>query len=228
SISQENEQQIRFAKNGDALYANHESLPLWEISRELCVDYELLVAYNYVLLPREPDSWFDIKIPPAEDELGWMPGQSVVIPDHVRLPNGQQIYFEATSPSAFRWPVDSEQTVITQFYRPGHIGVDIALLNGNSVRAIGNGRVDRVFRDHHVYGNMIIIDHGNDIYAHYAHLSSAAVNAETLVQKGQVIGNVGTSGRSSGPHLHLEMRESFGPIDPCLYFEECETSIFHN
>lgn len=218
---------ITTTKSGEAIYANPDSLGLWEIAKELCVSYELLVAYNYILIPREPDDWFEIKIPPARSEIAWLPGTSLEIPDHARLPSWQQIFFDATDPEAFLWPVDAETAIITQFYREGHRGIDLALESGATVQTIGNGRVDRVYTNHHVFGKAIVIDHGNDLYAIYAHLSAISIEANTLVQRGQTIGRVGTTGRSSGPHLHLELRDAFAPIDPCRYFEECKTSIFH-
>jgi murein DD-endopeptidase MepM/ murein hydrolase activator NlpD len=64
------------------------------------------------------------------------------------------------------------------------------------------------------YGKTVDLDHGNGISSRYAHLSSIDVRADQLVKSGQVIGKVGSTGRSTGPHLHYETRVRGEAVDP--------------
>ena len=67
------------------------------------------------------------------------------------------------------------------------------------------------------YGNLIVVDHGNGIATAYAHQSSLAASAGQQVGQGQVIGYVGSTGFSTGPHLHFEVRVNGSPVDPLGY-----------
>ncbi len=67
---------------------------------------------------------------------------------------------------------------------------------------------------HPEYGNMIDVDHDNGLTTRYAHLSKSLVRAGDVVMKGQVVANVGTTGRTTGPHLHFEVREKGIPLNP--------------
>jgi len=97
--------------------------------------------------------------------------------------------------------------------RQFHTGVDIAAPYGTPVKAGGDGRViDTGW--HGGYGNAVIIDHGNRVSTVYAHLSSIGVAEGTLVKAGDVIGRVGTTGFSTGPHLHFEVRVNGAHVDP--------------
>lgn len=84
-----------------------------------------------------------------------------------------------------------------------HGGTDFAADEGAAVNAVNHGTVV-LARELVVRGNMVIIDHGAGVYSGYAHLSSFAVSEGEAVSKGQVIGGVGTTGLSTGPHLHWE------------------------
>lgn len=95
-----------------------------------------------------------------------------------------------------------------------HRGVDIAAPHGTPVQAAADGRVERVARDG-VLGRFVVIDHGARSYQSlYAHLSSVHVNVGELVSTGNTIGRVGSTGQSTGPHLHFELWSRRQPIDP--------------
>ena len=105
--------------------------------------------------------------------------------------------------------------------RRHHHGVDLAAPTGTPVYATADGLVGRADR-FSSYGLFISIDHGADIETRYAHLSRLAVAAGERVEKGELIGYVGSTGRSTGPHLHYEVRLDGVAVDPIPYMLETE------
>jgi murein DD-endopeptidase MepM/ murein hydrolase activator NlpD len=97
-----------------------------------------------------------------------------------------------------------------------HAGIDIATSYGVSVRAAADGVVVKASFGGG-YGREIVIDHGNGIQTVYGHLSGFAITEGEQVKRGQVIGYVGSSGRSTGPHLHYEVRIHNTPVNPHKY-----------
>lgn len=95
-----------------------------------------------------------------------------------------------------------------------HKGVDIAAPVGTTVIASKAGKVTRAARGVSGYGTVIYIDHGSGEETRYAHLSSMAVSRGTNVTQGQTIGQVGSTGVGSGPHLHFEIRRNSQAINP--------------
>jgi murein DD-endopeptidase MepM/ murein hydrolase activator NlpD len=94
-----------------------------------------------------------------------------------------------------------------------HPGIDIADPSGTDVVATGNGLVIEAEPDAG-YGRSILIDHGDGITTRYAHLSKIFVMVGEQVKQGDIIGAIGTSGRSTGPHLHYEVRIQGTPVNP--------------
>lgn len=94
-----------------------------------------------------------------------------------------------------------------------HTGVDLAGNYGDSVGAAMSGTIAWASRKNG-YGNLVVIDHGNGIATYYAHLSAFAVVTGETVEAGQLVGYVGSTGRSTGPHLHYEVRVNGYPIEP--------------
>ena len=101
-----------------------------------------------------------------------------------------------------------------------HQGIDLAASVGTNIYAADNGRV--IYSEYHNggFGYMIQIDHGNGIVTYYAHCSELLVPEGTVVAKGDLIARVGNTGRSTGPHLHFEVRENGTPVDPSRYLSE--------
>jgi len=99
-----------------------------------------------------------------------------------------------------------------------HKGVDLAGATGTPVYATADGLVSRADR-FGSYGNYISIEHGGELQTRYAHLSGFEVNEGQRVVKGQLIGYVGSTGRSTGPHLHYEVRVSGEAVDPRPYMQ---------
>ena len=112
-----------------------------------------------------------------------------------------------TLPVAAQWNASSFGWRIDPFTgeRAMHEGVDFAADPGTAVVAAAGGMVITAER-HPEYGNMVEIDHGNDLTTRYAHASKILVKPGTLVRRGQQIAESGSTGRSTGPHLHFEVR----------------------
>ncbi len=97
-----------------------------------------------------------------------------------------------------------------------HCGIDISTPYGTQVSASADGVVLSADRRSD-YGNLVVLDHGSGLTTRYAHLSCFKVFEGQQVKKGDVIGFVGTSGRSTGPHLHYEVRLNGNPVNPLRY-----------
>jgi murein DD-endopeptidase MepM/ murein hydrolase activator NlpD len=94
-----------------------------------------------------------------------------------------------------------------------HSGVDISSEYGGEVRAAADGFIVAADRDSG-YGRVVVVDHGAGITTWYAHLSGFRVTPGQSIQRGDVLGYVGSSGRSTGPHLHYEVRLYDAPVNP--------------
>ena len=103
-----------------------------------------------------------------------------------------------------------------------HQGIDLAASVGTNIYAADNGRV--IYSEYHNggFGYMIQLDHGNGIVTYYAHCSELLVPEGTVVAKGDLIARVGNTGRSTGPHLHFEVRVNGTPVDPSRYLSELQ------
>ena len=99
-----------------------------------------------------------------------------------------------------------------------HAGLDFKGPTGAPIFSAANGKIVFVGR-RPGYGNSIDIDHGNGLHTRYAHMSAFRARAGQLVTAGQVIGAVGSTGRSTGPHLHFEVRLNGQPVNPRPFLE---------
>ncbi len=123
------------------------------------------------------------------------------------------------------WPVlghitDSFGERLDPFSGEGafHTGVDVGADYGAPVHCTADGVI--VTADTHTgYGRVVIVDHGFGLTTWYAHLSSYAVVAGTRVKRGEVVGYTGISGRSTGPHVHYEVRMNNAPVNPWRYMK---------
>lgn len=111
----------------------------------------------------------------------------------------------------------------TSSYASYHQGHDIANTNGTPIYAANDGIV-RISRDLFVRGKCVVIDHGEGVFSTYFHMSKRAAEENTFVKKGELIGYIGSTGLSTGPHLHWEMRAGNITFDPLTILER--SSIF--
>lgn len=99
-----------------------------------------------------------------------------------------------------------------------HAGMDFTCDIGTPVYATGDGVVQKSNNDGWGYGNHVIVNHGFGYTTLYGHLSRIAAKPGTKVKRGQVIGYVGSTGRSTGPHLHYEVRKNGNPLNPAFFY----------
>lgn len=120
------------------------------------------------------------------------------------------------------WPVPSIHGITSYYeWRWGrmHNGIDIAggTAYGRTIVAADSGTVSYVSYSSYGYGNNLEIDHGNGLRTHYAHASKILVSSGQKVAKGQAIALIGSTGDSTGPHLHFEVIRSGSTVNPLSY-----------
>ena len=121
------------------------------------------------------------------------------------------------------WPVDGKVSSPFGKWRGSHRhqGIDIPMPAGTPIRAARNGVVSKTGNNstpgYRGYGNFVIMDHGDGLQTFYAHCLSTAVVPGQRVMQGQIIAYVGSTGRSTGNHLHFEVRVNSTKVDPMMY-----------
>lgn len=156
-------------------------------------------------------------------------GDTLIIPDGlppepVYQPPAQEFFAEMGTPAGggngqFQWPTTG---YISQYFNWYHSGVDIADPSAPAVTAAEGGRVMLVENLEWGYGHHVIIDHGNGYQTLYGHLQEIYVTTDpgtSTVARGQAIGRMGSTGRSTGTHLHFEVRYNGGFQDPLGYLK---------
>lgn len=136
----------------------------------------------------------------------------------------------------FIWPVD--RPVISQGFGPSgysfeppyggyahfHTGIDFAAPLGTPVLAAASGVVEQVISDSTGYGNYVVVRHDGRFTTLYAHLSLPLVRVGDSINQGQWIGLLGSTGNSTGPHVHFEVRLDNVPVDPAYYLPSGDSS----
>ena len=137
------------------------------------------------------------------------------------------------SESGFLWPLDSSRNTLSSLFgtrkdpftgRPGnHTGIDVPAPKNTPIYAAKSGVVTTSVYgsgSSWSYGNYVVVSHSDGTSTLYAHMNSRAVSKGETVSQGQVIGYVGTTGRSTGYHLHFEVRVNGNRKDPVNYFKD--------
>jgi murein DD-endopeptidase MepM/ murein hydrolase activator NlpD len=149
-------------------------------------------------------------------------GQKLVVPGGYKaMPVQQAQIFRGPVPAGARrgtgrfvWPTAG---YVTQGYKPYHLALDIARAIGTPVKAADTGYVVAAGWSNDGYGNNIVIDHGNGYQTQYGHLNRIYVKVGDSVGRGAVIGQMGSTGNSTGPHLHFEIRRNGARLNPLSF-----------
>jgi murein DD-endopeptidase MepM/ murein hydrolase activator NlpD len=153
------------------------------------------------------------------EEIDALQAASQALATRIRAAQSQSTPGTDQTPSSagLIWPVQGPVT--SPFgWRWGrmHEGIDIGVPYGTPIHAAASGTIIYCGWESG-YGNLTVIDHGNNLATAYGHQSSIAVGCGQQVSQGQVIGYVGSTGHSTGPHLHFEVRVNGAPVDPMGY-----------
>lgn len=124
----------------------------------------------------------------------------------------------------FLFPLQNFRRV-SRGYAGRHRGVDVSAPKGTPIFAAESGWITYMGRKFRGYGKLIILEHSRNWATFYAHLNGFAVKEGSWVNKGDLIGYVGTTGRSTGYHLHFELRYKNKAIDPLQYFNQAQTNL---
>lgn len=129
------------------------------------------------------------------------------------------VYEGAIGIGTFLWPTTSRQISGYTYAPPVHPAIDIGGQTGNAIYAVDNGVVVYAGWSDYGFGYLIVIDHGNGWQSAYAHLSAVGVGCGQSVFQGTVIGALGSTGNSSGPHLHFELVFNGSKVNPLNYLQ---------
>ena len=166
-----------------------------------------------------------LTLPPEMVELNPEAVEQVKIDNKIIVRAMSEVTPEMYWQGAFEAPVPGDvrsefgtRRIINGIPKSPHSGTDLAAAEGEEVRATNNGRVSLVYRGY-LTGNSVTIDHGGGIYSVYYHLYETRVTEGAMVNKGDVIGLAGSTGRVSGPHLHFGIRINRNNVNPVAFLE---------
>lgn len=130
------------------------------------------------------------------------------------------------------WEMPTGYTYPTSRFGPRklrwHYGIDLKLKPGDSIKSVFDGIVRIVAFEKKGYGKFVVLRHTNGLETLYGHLSKQNVEVGDFVKAGDIIGFGGNTGRSTGPHLHFEVRYEGNPLDPELFFDFNSNYILTN
>lgn len=172
----------------------------------------------------EQQAVLDFPFNDIPDDFSLREGQAIIIPEgsppEIKVAK-PRVQFKALGPGTagfsapgggqFIWPTVG---IITQYFAWYHPGDDIANSQAPAIAAADGGTIAAAGWENTGYGNRVIINHGNGYTSLYAHLSNIYVKSGENVSRGQIIGQMGSTGRSTGTHLHLEIHFKGVPINP--------------
>lgn len=195
-------QEVRVPNLKGALHTVAQGDTLWEIAQLYQTDLQEIVRVNGL-----------------DDPSRLRPGTVLLIPGAQALVAQRLLLVDSNGRlrRAFDWPVKGR---ISSRFGPRwgrmHEGLDIAVNTGTQVRAAADGVV-RFAGWNGGYGYLVVIDHGRGIETRYAHNSRLLVKRGQRVSRGEVIARSGSTGNSTGPHVHFEIRQNGKPVDPLRY-----------
>ncbi len=212
--------ELRIPPTNGVYYQWKEGDTLESVASQFKVDVDAILDWTPNKIDRtnpviEPDTY--VMVPGGQREF-----QQWVVPTIPRGPAGVNSSIPgacdtsaggAYGSGVFIWPTNN-RFISGNDYWSGHLAIDIGAMTGDSVFAADSGVVVYAGGISGGYGNMIMIDHGNGYQTLYAHLSSINTRCGASVYQGNVIGYAGSTGNSTGPHLHFEVRYMGGFLNP--------------
>jgi len=203
------EQKLIIPPGDGILYTVQKGDSLRSIAKKFSVESQDIMDFNYIL-----------------DASSIVIGQKIFIPGGKTLPviiskkHGRKSSGGATINFSGSFVRPANGTTTSQFgIRRGemHEGLDFSAHIGTPIYASESGIIQARYGYNGGYGNLIVIKHGQGVETRYAHLSSIAVSTGSHVNKGDLIGYSGNTGRSTGPHLHFEIRQNGRAVNPAKY-----------
>lgn len=192
-------QKLQIPGSMNRIHAVKKGETLWDISRKYNVSLEQLCILNQGVTPQ------NLKI-----------GMNLTLPDSVRKASSSYAAPSRSSSTTglFSWPIRGAITSAYGWRRSGfHHGTDISARYGEPVLAAAAGIVTFTgYRS--VYGKTVVIEHSDGSETLYAHLSAIVVTSGQRIKREEVIGKIGTTGNSTGPHLHFEVKKGRKYINP--------------
>lgn len=209
--------EVPASREGDVRHRVERGQTLYRIGKAYGVSIETLMEANQLGDPRELKAGEWLRIPGASmlqsvpEYDSPEPAPSTSIPLVKRAPKSTRV---GQGTGALQWPLRG--VLYAKFGRKGaeaHDGIDLAAPAGTPVKTAAEG--DVVFAgEQKGYGLIVIVQHSDELMTLYAHNRDVRVKTGQKVRDGQVVATVGDSGRTSGPHLHFEVRKSGTPVDP--------------
>lgn len=195
-------------KRGETIYSIAKKYGLDESQAQMIIDYPFNEFLNDETFELVVGQW--LMVPE-----GIMPQAAAVVTPRVVT----QVPFTPDAGSvvangSFVWPAAGR---ITQGYSFYHRAIDIANKTGGPILASDSGVVTSASWNSGGYGNAVVVDHGNGFQTLYAHLSLIQVQTGQRVNRGDIIGQMGSTGRSTGTHLHFEIRNGGALLNPLSY-----------
>ena len=186
---------------------------LSEVSRKVAVEIKKIKSYN--------------------PQANFSPGEWIFIPLKRGLmsTSSRESWISSVYGARLKplWPVPSSRVISSSFGRRWgrrHNGIDIKAHEGAKIVAAAKGKVIYSGRRLRSFGHMIVIRHTYGIYTLYAHNQSNHVQKGQSVKRGQVIGRVGHTGRSTGNHLHFEIRLKDKAINPLAFYKKANPRVY--
>lgn len=176
-------------------------------------EYDKDLELNIQIIERFTQNREDIKTNSIEIAENNLEDQVKEIVEENNMPNINGIKL-AQLP--VRGTITSRYGVSSRIRSSNHTGLDIACKSGTPIKVVSNGTI--VFAENKgSYGNLVKVSHGNGIETWYAHCSKIYAKVGEKVKAGDIIAAVGSTGNSTGPHLHLEIRINGNPVNPQNY-----------
>jgi len=225
-------QNLNILPTNGTYYEWHENDNLAHVADFFKVDPQAIIEY--------PGNRFDLTETTLEDP-GLEPGEWLIVPEGWRpikdwgppaitrnnpasaayygAGHCGAIYEGAIGIGTFVWPTTSRQISGYTYSPPIHSAIDIGGQIGNAIYAVDNGVVVYAGWSDYGYGYLIVVDHGTGWQSAYAHLSAVGVSCGQSVFQGTMIGGLGSTGNSSGPHLHFELIFNGTKVNPLNYLQ---------